>query len=163
MRAPEDLQRLQQTPQKPSRQWLAVLPTTSGSVKDGLFEILPEKSPSQLPGQLLDNPASVQARLHEQGTSEVFLLPLFPCAIPQLGVQGFVCCFLWNEKATKEINLPRSWSWSCRHWDMAQGSAVPPVPQAGALQGMLTFTAGAAASRGTMETWGCARDFTTAL
>lgn len=74
----EDLQRLQQTPQKASRQWLAVLPTNSGSVKDGLFEILPEQSASQPPGQLLDNPAFVQARLQEQGTSEVLCSHRFP-------------------------------------------------------------------------------------
>lgn len=61
-----------------------------------------------------------------------------------------------HEMNKSDVELIR---WSSRHWDMAQGSAVPPVALPGALEGMLTFTAGASASRGSMETVGPCQGF----
>lgn len=160
VRATEALSEFSKPHKSQGRQWLAALPRTSGSIKDELFEILPERSPSQLPGQLLDNPAFVQARLHEQGKSEVLLLPPCPCAVPQLGSEGVCLLFFMEFKGHKGNKSDMELiSWSSRHWDMAQGSEIPPVPQPGALEGMLTFTAGASASRGTMETVGPCQGF----
>lgn len=92
-KSPEDLQRLQQTPQKPSREWLAVLPTTCGSVKDGNPSW---GNPSQLPGQswtiLPLFRQGCTSRAHLRSFCSHFSL----CKSHSQEVKEIISCFLWN-------------------------------------------------------------------